>query len=100
MRTTATGFDWDDGNTQECRKHGVTTENIEKLFQSTSLRVEPDAVNSISETRFRAIGRSDGGRAIFVVFPLRTGGGGTLIRPISARYMHKKEIDAYQKENP
>jgi len=23
-----------------------------------------------------------------------------LIRPISARYMHKKEIEAYEKENP
>jgi len=23
-----------------------------------------------------------------------------LIRPISARYMHKKEIESYEKENP
>jgi len=26
--------------------------------------------------------------------------GELLIRPISARYMHKKEIEAYEKENP
>ena len=28
------------------------------------------------------------------------GGDQQLIRPISARYMHKKEIEAYEKENP
>ena len=94
------GFDWDDGNIQKCRKHGVTAEAIENLFLSGSLRVEPDVANSVTETRFRAIGRTEGGRAIFVVFTLRDRGEGTLIRPIGARYMHKKEIDTYEKENP
>ena len=34
------------------------------------------------------------------VFTLRRTGDELLVRPISARYMHKKEIDAYEKENP
>jgi uncharacterized DUF497 family protein len=38
--------------------------------------------------------------ATFVVFTLRRRGDAVLIRPISARYMHKKEIKAYEKENP
>ena len=38
--------------------------------------------------------------AVFVVFTLRTHGEETLIRPISARYMHGKQINAYEKENP
>ena len=31
---------------------------------------------------------------------LRYEGDELLIRPISARYMHKKEMEAYEKENP
>ena len=37
---------------------------------------------------------------MFTVFTLRHKGNAMLIRPISARYMHKKEIAAYEKENP
>jgi uncharacterized DUF497 family protein len=39
-------------------------------------------------------------RAIFVVFTLRRRGDDILIRPISARYMHDKEVKSYEKENP
>ena len=34
----------------------------------------------------------------FLVFTLRKRGVETLIRPISARYMHKKEVQHYEKE--
>ena len=34
------------------------------------------------------------------MFTLRQKGDEALIRPISARFMHKKEVDAYKKENP
>ena len=37
---------------------------------------------------------------MFIVFTLRRKGDELLIRPIGAPYMHKKEIDAYEKENP
>jgi hypothetical protein len=40
------------------------------------------------------------GRGVFIVFTLRRKGDEVLIRPISARYMHKKEIEAYEEENP
>lgn len=53
-----------------------------------------------SERRFRAIGHTDKGRGVFIVFTFRKKGDEVLIRPISARYMHKKEVDAYEKENP
>jgi uncharacterized protein len=33
-----------------------------------------------------------------MVFTFRKKGDDVLIRPISARYMHKKEVDAYEKE--
>lgn len=37
---------------------------------------------------------------MFIVFAFRDKGDEVLIRPISARYMHQKEIEAYEKENP
>lgn len=91
-----TGFDWDDGNRAKCRKHGVSTEIIEEMF-TRALAILPDVVHSQTERRFRAIGRSESGRFVFVVFTIRRG---KLIRPISARYMHAKEVSSYEKDNP
>jgi hypothetical protein len=34
-----------------------------------------------------------------VVFALRRGGDDILVRPISARYMHDKEVKSYEKES-
>jgi uncharacterized DUF497 family protein len=48
---------------------------------------------------FTQWGNGDG-RRVFLVFTLRRKGDKQLIRPISARYMHKKEIESYEKENP
>ena len=50
------------------------------------------------EPRMRAIGKARSGRYVFLAFTVRAVHGRTLILPISARYMHKKEIDRY--ENP
>jgi uncharacterized DUF497 family protein len=55
---------------------------------------------SQTEQRLRAIGKTAERRAIFVVFTLRRRGDDILIRPISARYMHDKEVKSYEKENP
>jgi len=85
------GFDWDDGNRTKCEKHGVAAATIEGLFERPVL-ILPDAIHSVAERRFKAIGKAEDGRLVFVVFTLRRGG---LIRPISARYMHKKEADHY-----
>ena len=95
----ANGFDWDKGNRDKCGKHGLSTAVIESLF-TRPLAILPDAAHSQRERRFRAIGRTDKGRGVFLVFTLRRRGDELLIRPISARYMHKKEIDAYEEENP
>ena len=60
----------------------------------------PDETHSRTEQRLRAIGKTAERRAIFVVFTLRRRGDEVLIRPISARYMHDKEVKNYEKENP
>ncbi|MCP1232266.1 MULTISPECIES: BrnT family toxin [Acetobacter] len=48
------------------------------------------------EPRMRAIGRTEAGRYVFLVFMFRTISSQTRLRPISARYMHQKEIDHYE----
>lgn len=98
LNFAAIGFDWDSGNRAKCQKHGVTVEDIEAVFAG-EVRVAPDVRHSSSETRFIAIGRGDGLRLMFVAFTLRRCSSGVLIRPISARYMHRKEIAQYEKEN-
>lgn len=88
------GFEWDHGNLAKCKKHGISIGTIEALFRQ-GLMILPDEAHSSKERRFRAIGRTLEGRAVFVVFTLRRRGTVTLIRAISARYMHKKEADHY-----
>jgi uncharacterized protein len=90
------GFDWDDGNRTKCEKHGVSIETIEGLF-ARPLAILPDAVHSLTERRFRAFSKAQDGRAIFIVFTIRRG---NLIRPISARTMHAREVRTYEEENP
>ena len=91
------GFDWDAGNRAKCQKHGVSRAAIESIFRRP-IAVLPDPLHSKSEERLVAIGQSDEGRGIFVVFTFRSRRGKRLIRPIGARYMHKKEMDHYEKE--
>jgi len=45
------------------------------------------------------VGRDSHGRAMFVAFTMREQTDRLLIRPISARYMHRKEIENYEKES-
>ncbi|RAI45564.1 BrnT family toxin [Rhodoplanes roseus] len=91
------GFDWDPGNRTKCQKHGVSLAEIESLFRGR-MRVAPDPAHSVAEERFKAIGRTREGRHVFVVFTLRERDGDVLIRPVSARYMHRQEVWHYEEE--
>lgn len=91
------GFDWDDGNREKCCKHGVTIASIETVFLGP-VAVFPDPAHSRNEDRFKAIGVDADGRHVFLVFTLRRRRSGNYLRPISARFMHKREIEHYEKE--
>jgi uncharacterized protein len=93
------GFDWDRGNRAKCQKHGLSIALIESLF-ARPLAIIPSAADSQEERRFCAVGQTGNDRRVFLVFTLRRKDDKQLIRPISARYMHKKEIESYEKENP
>ena len=89
------GVDWDDGNREKCQKHGVSIAEIEALL-SGDARVAPDLKHSGSEDCYIAVGRNRLGRALFVAFTLLLRDGERLLHPVSARYMHGKEIDGYE----
>ncbi|MDO5090638.1 MAG: BrnT family toxin [Cardiobacteriaceae bacterium] len=86
------GFDWDHGNWPKCGKHGVSREEIERLFLDGKAFVTPDIKHSTQqESRHIAAGKVCG-RALFVAFVIRN----NHIRPVSARYMHEKEARNYE----
>lgn len=90
-------FDWDEGNWPKCGEHGLGRDEIEAFLRTRpSIWHDPHG----SEERLRAIGPNAAGRFIFVVFTLRRQGEFTYIRPISARYMHLKEVRRYEEDSP
>jgi len=99
MELQVDGFDWDDGNRAKCEKHGVSSTDIEALF-AHGPRIAPDARHSAEEDRLIAVGRTKTGRPVFVAFTIRTKNRRRLIRPVTARYMHAKEVAGYEKESP
>ena len=96
MSEKIAGFDWHDGNREKCERHGVSLKEIEALFQG-EFRVAPTLKGRPAEDRYLAVGKTLHGRALFVAFTYREKVGGKFVRPISARYMHRKEAAAYEK---
>ena len=90
------GFDWDVGNLVKNSKHGVDNREAEEVFFNQSLLLTPDEVHSGDETRWRALGRTDAGRKLTVIFTLRQSG--TVLRIISARDMLPKEEELYDQK--
>ena len=91
---SCTGFEWDEGNlAKNWEKHGVTAPESEQIFFNRPLIAGSDETHSQKEARFYALGQTDTGRPLFVVFTIRN----NLIRAISARDMSRKERRVYSK---
>lgn len=94
VRDQEVAFDWDEGNLDKSyKKHGVTPVTIEEIFADENLGIVPDVKHSDQEKRLIALGKTESGKNLFVVFTMR----GTKIRVISARRMHQREVDKYEK---
>jgi uncharacterized DUF497 family protein len=90
------GFQWDaDNEDKNATKHSVAQSEAEQAFANQPLIVADDPKHSQSETRFRALGKTNAGRLLHVVFTIR----GDLIRVISARPMNRKERRIYESES-
>ncbi|MDF1501785.1 BrnT family toxin [Roseisolibacter sp. H3M3-2] len=88
----ATGFQWDSGNaTKNWTKHTVGQSECEQVFFNAPLVLAADPAHSAREGRYFALGQTDEGRLLLVVFTLR----GSLVRVISARPMSRREREVY-----
>lgn len=86
------GFQWDEGNSEKnWKKHQVSNAECEQPFFHQPLVVAADLKHSDEEPRFYALGRTDLGRRLFIVFTLRE----DLVRVISARDMSRRERKEY-----
>jgi hypothetical protein len=64
-----TEFDWDDANRHKnWQKHRVSWWECEELFFNQPLYTLPDLSHSQREERFYALGTTNAGRLLFVVF--------------------------------
>jgi uncharacterized DUF497 family protein len=87
------GFEWDEGNSDKSRrKHGVTIEECEQVFSNTPILFLDDLKHSSKEERYIAMGQTDAGKTLFVVFTPR----GRMVCVISARPMDRKERKFYE----
>jgi len=96
MDASFEGFDWDTANTDKCRSHGVSIREIESALASNTLVIMPDTKHSKDEDRYFAVCRTVQDRDLFVVFTFRMIAGRKLLRPITARYMHRNEVTRYE----
>lgn len=86
-------FQWDKGNVDKSyQKHGISPNQSEEIFLDENLKILKDIKHLQKEERFIALGKTFGGKKLFVVFTLR----GEKIRIISTRSMNKKERRQYE----
>jgi len=86
-------FLWDKGNKEKnFLKHKVTDQETEESFFDQKKKIFRDVLHSNNEDRYILLGKSKGGRILFVVFTLRQG----KVRVISARDLNRKERHLYE----
>lgn len=87
-----TGFQWDEGNSEKnWRRHRITRAEAEQVFLNRPILVGGDPKHAAREVRHFALGLTDAGRELMVVFTLR----GSLLRVISTRPMSRRERRLY-----
>ena len=88
------GFDWNEGNREKNKKHGVENVEIEELFFNPPFVILPDTKHSGVEQRYHCFGKTFNERKLIIVFTIRN----DKIRPISARAMNTKERKYYEEK--
>lgn len=63
-------FDWDEANIEHVAGHNLSPAEIEQIFNHDERDIEYDIIGG--EQRWTAIGETDAGRVIIVVFTLRS----------------------------
>ncbi len=81
------GFEWDEGNIKHIIKHDIGPKECEEIFVNKPFLLSEDKEHSQTEKRFQVLGRTNGGRLIFLAFTIRN----KKIRAVTARNQNKKE---------
>jgi hypothetical protein len=90
--SACTGFDWDRANAEKIwERHRVSPGECEEAFFNVPFLVARDEKHSQSEPRYYALGQTEAGRRLFVVFTIRA----QLVRVISAPDMSRRERREY-----
>ena len=86
-------FEWDNGNVNKSRKHGIESSESEEAFFDVNKIILKDVLHSGTERRYISIGKTKNNKLLFIVFTMR----GKKTRIISARTLNKKEVHLYEK---
>ncbi len=96
MHDVVSAFEWDEHKARSNeRKHGVSFEEAESVFDDNDLLSGVDHEHSIVELRFMIVGMSDRGRLLAVWITYRD----PSIRIIGARRATPKERKSYEEKN-
>ena len=85
-------FDWDDGNVDHLARHGVTPEEAEEALLDPA-RIGVPAYSVEGEVRRAALGATEDGRVLFVVFTRR----GRKVRIVTGRDATSREKRRYRR---
>ncbi len=86
------GFEWNEGNSaKNWLRHEVQQAEAEQALLNIPVVVNASRTHGAAEPRYIALGQTDGGRLLTVVFTIR----GTKVRVISARTMSRPERKLY-----
>lgn len=87
-------FEWDEGNREKPKKHGLTPEEVEETFFDDQKKQFADWEHStIEEERITLLGKTKKGRLLNVTYTIRS----NKIRVITARPINRKEVPLYEK---
>lgn len=86
-------FDWDEGNRDKPKKHGVTIDEAEEVFFDDNKVVFSDWEHSAKEKRSTLLGKTRKERLLNITYTIRK----KKIRIITARDSNKREVNLYEK---
>ena len=86
-------FEWDEGNSNKPKKHGLTLTETEEAFLDENKVVFPDWKHSATEQRITLLGKTRRGQLLNITYTIRA----KKIRIITARSANRKEVPLYEK---
>lgn len=86
-------FEWDKGNSEKPKKHGLTTEETEEAFFDDNKVVFRDWEHSTTERRITLLGKTKKDKLLNITYTVRK----NKIRVITARPINRKEVPLYEK---